>query len=62
MPCINCKRMDSRMKDKIKAMSSAFNRSQIAAMLGVHKHEVDKVLDTPVVEPKSSKVKKDDIV
>ena len=54
--------MKTELKTQIMKMSSGFNRSQIAAMLGVHKHEVDKVLDAPVEEPNLKKVKKDDIV
>ena len=58
MACKNCKRMDKQIETQIKKMSSGFNRSQIAAMLGIHKQEVDKVLDAPVVE--EIKVKKED--
>lgn len=60
MPCLNCNRniMKTELKTQIMKMSSGFNRSQIAAMLGIHKQEVDKVLDAPVVE--EIKVKKED--
>jgi len=55
MACINCKKMDKQIETQIKKMAPGFNRSQIAAMLGIHKQEVDKVLDAPVVEVKKSK-------
>ena len=61
MACKNCNRMNTEIKNKIIAMSKSFNRSQIAAMLKIHKHKVDKVLDAPVeiAKPKVSKIKKE---
>tara|TARA_R110000787_G_scaffold260969_1_gene366272 strand:+ start:119 stop:283 length:165 start_codon:yes stop_codon:yes gene_type:complete len=53
--------MNNEIKNKIIAMSKTFNRSQIAAMLKIHKHKVDKVLDAPIeiAKPKVSKINKE---